>query len=153
MQPVSTVALCDQIPCFSKPPTKAWVIWKLETPAERVLIIQSQGPSSRICVLPHSVILTLAFFHLIWVRCGTFHIRSYSPMHWFYFKIHLCTSLLSIKAFQKVSWNFSLNCLVSKILSEKLPSGPYQICKEREVEFLCSVKILPVSLSDSFVVF
>ena len=63
------------------------------------------------CLPPSDCVLT--------VRCVYFCARSYSLMHWFYFKIHLYTFILSIKAFQKLSWNFSLSCLVSKILSEK----------------------------------
>lgn len=116
----------------------------MKTSAECVLIIQSQGPSSVICIPLHSLIETFTFFHLIGriliVRCGYLRIRAYSLMHWFYFKIHLYSSILLIKAFQKLSWNFSLSCLVAKILSEKLPSGHYHICKEREVEFLCLCK-------------
>lgn len=74
------------------------------------------------------------------VRRGYFCVRSSSWMHWFHFEIHLYTSILLIKAFQKLSWNFTLNCLVSKILSEKLPSGHYQVCKEGEVACLSLCK-------------
>lgn len=119
-----------------KPPNKPG---EVETSAKCVLIIQSQGPSSFICIPSHSGwdFCLLSSDCILSVRCGYFRIRSYSLMHRFYFKIHLYTSILSIKAFQKSSWNFSLNCLVSKILSEKLSSGHYQVYNELEVEFLC----------------
>lgn len=92
------------------------------------------------------------------VRYGYFRVRSSSWTHRFYFEIHLYTSILSIKAFQKLSWNFSLNCLVSKILSESLPSGRYQVRKEWEVEFLClcnsfTSEYCPFVMLYSFVVF
>lgn len=80
------------------------------------------------------------------VSCRYSHVRSPSWVHWFHFEIHLYTSILLIKVFQKLSWDFSLSCLVSKILSEKLPSSHYQVCEEWEVKFLCSCNNLPVNM-------
>ena len=129
-----------------KPPTKA--LGRLEVEAEHVLIFWSQGPSS----LKHPSALSaldsgfLPSDWLLIVSCRYSHVRSPSWVHWFHFEIHLYTSILLIKVFQKLSWDFSLSCLVSKILSEKLPSSHYQVCEEWEVKFLCSCNNLRVNM-------